>query len=110
MTQARFAAVAGVRRLTQGQYESEVRSPSVKYLAAVGGTGIDLQYTLFGQRATCASADSRGLEKKIFELVEQYAERQPDGRLGYEGRFAMFDYLRGQLLEAGPTALPIQAI
>lgn len=97
MTQAQLSEVAGVRRMAQGLYESGTRSPTVKYLAAIAGAGVDLQYALFGQRISPPAESRRGLEKKIFELVEQFALRQPDGQLGAEGRYAMFDFLRSQM-------------
>ncbi len=83
--------------MAQGLYESGARSPTVKYLAAVAAAGVDLQYTLFGQRVTPLTETQRGLEKQIFELVEQFVQRQPDGQLGAEGRYAMFDFLRSQM-------------
>ena len=97
MTQAQLSEVAGVRRMAQGLYESGTRAPTVKYLAAIAGAGVDLQYALFGQRATVPAENQRGLEKKIFELVEQFVQRQPDGQLGAEGRYAMFDFLRSEM-------------
>lgn len=103
MTQAQLSEVAGVRRMAQGLYESGTRAPTVKYLAAIAGAGVDLQYALFGQRVTLPAENQRGLEKKIFELVEQFVQRQPDGQLGAEGRYAMFDFLRSQMTGANPS-------
>lgn len=97
MTQTALAEVAGIKRMAQGQYESEVRSPTVRYLSAVAGVGLDVQYLLFGSRSAQLPGGSRGLEKKAFELVEVYARQQPDGQLGAEGRYAMFEFLRAYM-------------
>lgn len=97
LNQAQLAEAAGIKRMAQGQYENEVRSPSVKYLAAIASAGIDLHYALFGSKAGPTQEAQRGLEKKVFEMVEQYARQQPDGKLGAEGRYAMFELLRAYL-------------
>lgn len=97
MTQTAFAEVAGIKRMAQGQYESEVRSPTVRYLSAVAAAGIDLHYVLFGSRVAQLPGQQRELEKKAFELVEVYARQQADGQLGAEGRYAMFEFLRAYM-------------
>ena len=97
MNQTELAEVAGIKRMAQGQYESEVRFPTVRYLSAVAGVGLDVQYLLFGSRNPQLLGGSRGIEKKAFELVEVYARQQPDGQLGAEGRYAMFEFLRAYM-------------
>ncbi|SDG56269.1 helix-turn-helix domain-containing protein [Propionivibrio dicarboxylicus] len=103
-TQAQFAEAAGVQRLAQGQYESESRSPTVRFLSAIGNSGIDLNYVLFGRKSPPAAEEQRSLEKRVFELVEKYAQGQPDGRLGAEARYAMFEFLRAYLSTADANA------
>lgn len=100
LNQSQFAAVAGIRRMAQGQYEHESHSPTVRYLAAVASTGIDLHYVLFGSRAIASSQEKRDAERQVFELIEQYAQQQPDGRLGAEARFTMFELLRNAVLQS----------
>ncbi|GAB4062401.1 helix-turn-helix transcriptional regulator [Uliginosibacterium sediminicola] len=97
MSQTALAEVAGIKRMAQGQYESELRSPTVRYLSLVAAVGVDTQYLLFGMRGIQLTASQRGLEKKAFQLVEGYARQQPDGQLGAEGRYAMFELLRAYL-------------
>lgn len=97
LTQAQLAVAAGVQRLAQGQYENEVRSPTVRYLAAIGEKGIDLSYVLFGRKTLLSSEETRSVEKQVFELVEKYALVQPDRKLGAEARYAMFEFLRAYL-------------
>lgn len=100
MSQTQLAEVAGIKRMAQGQYENEVRSPSVKYLSAIADSGIDLHYILFGQRMGPSPDNQRQLEKNVFEMVEQYVQQQPDGQLGAEGRYAMFEFLRAYMGKA----------
>lgn len=94
LNQTQLAEVAGIKRMAQSQYEKEVRSPTIKYLSAIAATGIDLHYLLFGSKASPLAGEQRSLEKRIFSLVEQYAQQQPDGQLGAEGRYAIFELLR----------------
>jgi len=97
LNQAQLAALAGVQRLAQGLYESEARSPSIKYLMAIGESGVDLYFVLFGTRMPVQGENVHRLEKRVFELVEEFAQKQPSGQLGAEGRYAMFVFLRDQL-------------
>lgn len=97
--QTQLAAVAGIRRMAQGQYEHGTRSPTVRYLAAIASVGIDLPYVLFGTRINPSDQDRRSVEKKVFEMVEDYVQQQPEGRLGAEARFTMFDLLRNSALQ-----------
>lgn len=98
--QTQLAEIAGIKRMAQGQYENEVRAPTVKYLSAVAAEGIDLQYVLFGCKTGPSREEQRRLERQVFDLVEQYARQQPDGQLGAEGRFAMFEFLRAYMSRA----------
>lgn len=49
-TQALFAEIGGVGRLTQCQYEQEKTEPSLGYLDKIGGAGVDLVYLLLAIR------------------------------------------------------------
>jgi transcriptional regulator with XRE-family HTH domain len=100
LTQAQLAEAAGIQRLAQGQYENEIRSPTVKYLSAIGCKDVDLSYVLFGRPRSTMTEDQRSLEKRVFDWVERYAQNQPDGKLGAEARYAMFEFLRNYLTGA----------
>ena len=103
LSQAEFAELAEVRRLAQSQYESESTSPTVKYLAAISTAGVDLQYVLFGRKNPIASLsipDQRRVEKKAFDLIEEFARKQPDGQLSSDGRHVLFELLRSYLTRA----------
>ena len=48
--QADFGRLGGVGRTTQVNYESGHTSPTVEYLLALAGHGLDMLYVLTGQR------------------------------------------------------------
>lgn len=54
MSQTQFAAVAGVGKTTQINYESGNRAPDVAYLAAVARIGVDVQYIVTGVRSSAS--------------------------------------------------------
>ena len=51
MNQTDFAAIGGVTKKTQADYEKGATSPTAKYLEAIAAAGADVQYILTGQRA-----------------------------------------------------------
>lgn len=107
LNQTELAEMGGIKRMAQGQYEHEIRSPTVRYLAAVAGAGIDVQYLLFGRDANKPTGEQRALEKRAFEMVEVYAGLQPDGRLGAEGRYAMFELFRASMKRSMEEGRPV---
>lgn len=50
LSQDEFAAVAGVQRRAQGNYERGERAPDAVYLASVAARGADIQYIVCGIR------------------------------------------------------------
>ncbi len=48
ITQEKFAELGGVKKLTQITYEQGKRYPDVRYLMAVGESGVDVCYLLTG--------------------------------------------------------------
>lgn len=102
LSQTALASTGGVKRLAQGQYEKEVSSPSVRYLAAVAAVGIDLQYVLFGRPRDSNSlspVELSRIEGRAFELLEEFIRKQPEANYGAEGRFALFQLFRANLTE-----------
>lgn len=67
--QTDFAALAGVAKTSQFNYEKDERSPDAAYLAAVAAAGVDVLYVLLGQR-TPTAADA--LSEDEAQLLEQY--------------------------------------
>jgi transcriptional regulator with XRE-family HTH domain len=56
LNQEDFAALGGVGRKTQFNYESGERAPDGAYLAALAQHGVDVQYILTGLRASTLTA------------------------------------------------------
>ncbi|RKU01957.1 transcriptional regulator [Burkholderia sp. Nafp2/4-1b] len=82
LSQEEFAAVGGVLRRAQSNYESDERSPDARYLTAVAELGVDVLYVLRGIKAghggeaptaTSFDADER-------ELIEDYRQLNPAGK------------------------------
>lgn len=100
LSQTELADIADTGRLTQYQYEQEVRSPNIKYLSAISSVGIDLAYLLYGVRtedALLSLQEKNEIEKKALSLlVKNEAEL---GNMDDERRFVMFNLLRSQLIE-----------
>lgn len=48
LSQTAFADLAGITKTTQGNYETNKRSPDAAYLAAVAEHGVDVQYVVTG--------------------------------------------------------------
>ena len=103
MTQTEFAAMAGVQRLAQGQYETEMRTPNVHYLSAITYGGANLVYLLFGQFVSnnlVSPEVQRKIERKVFELLEEYVKFRCGGQLSAETRHVLFTLWRDLLAQA----------
>lgn len=72
-TQAQLAAIAGVTKTSQSNYESDKRQPDTGYLAAIAGAGIDVQYVVTGRPAAPIAGDEA-------ELLARYREASPELR------------------------------
>lgn len=102
LSQTALASAGGVKRLAQSQYEKEVSTPTVRYLAAVASAGIDLQYALFGRcrdSNSLSPAERSRIEGRAFELLEEFIRNHPEATYGAEGRFALFQLFRAKLTE-----------
>ncbi|WP_322037223.1 helix-turn-helix domain-containing protein [Burkholderia cepacia] len=72
LSQAAFADVAGVTKTTQGNYETNKRSPDAVYLAAIAEHGVDIQYVVTGRRVadTGVAVDAvKSAVEKAFTMV-----------------------------------------
>ena len=108
-TQAEFAAAGGVGRLSQIQYENESTAPTTRYLFGISNVGVDLTYLFLGIRlrtAPLTTEQEERINKKAFELIEAYAEAQPDRRLGAESRRVLYQVLRSCLVQVELGSLP----
>jgi transcriptional regulator with XRE-family HTH domain len=100
LNQEQLADAASVKRLAQSQYEAEFREPRISYLAAIGAAGVDLYYLLFGRSVDTSILPPKqqtDVERRAFELIEEYAQTQCAGQLSSDGRFVLFRIIRAQL-------------
>lgn len=103
LNQEQLAEFAGIKRLAQSQYEAESREPRVSYLAAIGAAGVDLSFLLFNKSvdsSALAREQQTEVERRAFNLIEEYAQTQCDGQLSADGRFVLFRIIRAQLTRA----------
>lgn len=77
--QADFAAIAGVAKTSQFNYEKGERSPDAEYLAAIAAKGVDVLYVVTGERKPQAT-DSITAEEA--DLISQYRKLDQADRSG----------------------------
>ena len=75
--QGDFAAIAGVAKTSQFNYEKGERSPDAAYLAAVAEKGVDVLYVVTGERKPEAANSFAGDE---IALVSHYRQLPADQR------------------------------
>lgn len=63
---AEFAALAGVHRNTQRNYENGTRELSAEYCKAIAALGIDVQYVVSGVMVTDCPARARRIAELVF--------------------------------------------
>lgn len=73
--QADFAAIAGVAKTSQFNYEKGDRSPDAAYLSAVAEKGVDVLYVVTGERKPLQAGS---LTAEEAELLHHYRQL-PDG-------------------------------
>lgn len=102
LTQSELAEIVGIKRLAQSQYERESSSPTVRYLSAIAQTGINLNQVLFGGLPSFelpSKNEQYRIERQAFEQVEEYVQDQPEGLLGAEARFTLFQLFKSHLTQ-----------
>nr|WP_028201178.1 helix-turn-helix domain-containing protein [Burkholderia pseudomallei] len=80
LSQDEFAAVGGVLRRAQSNYESDERSPDAKYLSAIAGVGADLLYILTGSKQVLAKSENADEDIDELELVRNYRQLNDAGK------------------------------
>lgn len=75
--QADFAALGGVAKTSQFNYEKGERSPDAAYLVAIGAIGVDVLYVLTGTRIPTA-ADALSKDEDV--LLANYRQLDEKGR------------------------------
>lgn len=109
LSQAQLGELGGVARLAQLQYESEVTSPTIRYIAAIAEAGIDLNYLMFGTRFASTSLAPEQMDKiedRAFAWVEAVAEKRPDGKLDARTRRFLVRVVRNILVQIEQGGLP----
>jgi len=102
LNQEEFGEKVGIQRFTQYQYEVEVNSPTVRYLASILEAGVDLTYVLFGIRVNQMALpknEMQEIERKAFDLVD-LSESNLGEKLTSEKRYVMFDLMRSHLIQS----------
>ncbi|PHV34740.1 transcriptional regulator [Janthinobacterium sp. BJB312] len=70
LSQEKFAALAGVTKDTQLNYESGARKPDSDYLIAVCGAGVDSHYLLHGTPSGADLSDEEGELLRGFRALD----------------------------------------
>jgi transcriptional regulator with XRE-family HTH domain len=112
LNQGQLAAVAGTTRLTQSQYEAETQVPRLTYFAAIGGAGVDLYYVLFSRtnaEIALTAEQQIEVERRAFDIVENYVQTKYQGKLSAEGRYVLFQVIRAQMSKSASIGLPLDA-
>lgn len=102
MTQAEFAELGGVKRVSQHLYEQGDRHPDVEYLEALMKHQVDVQYLILGHRATRFGPTQRldftpKLLSDIFRVVDEFARDDYGEPLPLEERLRLFQFLAAAL-------------
>ena len=90
LNQAEFAALGGVARASQTNYEAEQRVPDLRYLAGIGERA-DVLYVVNGKRSDAGSAksiDARSIQI-ILAAIESWAK---------ESRRELTEHFRAELV------------
>lgn len=75
-TQEAFAAIGGVSRRAQANYESGERSPDLKYLAAIERVGADPLYVITGRRSEATVTGEEELLLSGFRAMDAETKRR----------------------------------
>lgn len=62
LSQSEFAAIGGLGKQAQLNYESGARSPDANYLAALTKLGVDVRYVITGERTTQSTTPQEEVE------------------------------------------------
>ncbi|MCD4518941.1 helix-turn-helix domain-containing protein [Burkholderia pseudomallei] len=102
LSQDEFAAIGGVLRRAQSNYESDERSPDAKYLSAIAGLGVDLLYVLTGSKQAPAESSIAKEDADELELVRSYRQLNDAGKAALVA-FVESCFKTGAMVDA-PTA------
>ncbi|WP_257813722.1 helix-turn-helix domain-containing protein [Burkholderia glumae] len=98
MSQAEFAALGGLGKQAQLNYESGTRSPDANYLAALSKAGVDVLYVMTGERAQGAP-----MPDDEAELLKGFRQLNDIGRTAVQASINGF-LLAGTMTISGTPA------
>ncbi|HCI1904150.1 TPA: helix-turn-helix transcriptional regulator [Pseudomonas aeruginosa] len=78
--QGDFAALGGVAKTSQFNYEKGERSPDAEYLAAVSKAGVDVLYVVTGRRLP---AELEALSSAELDLLRFFKGMSPEDRTSF---------------------------
>lgn len=74
--QTDFAAIGGVQKLAQINYESGKRNPDSNYLAAIAEVGADVNYILTGRRLNDSQSRLTANMIKLMDALNETQQRE----------------------------------
>ncbi|MBR8314213.1 helix-turn-helix transcriptional regulator [Burkholderia dolosa] len=98
LSQAEFAALGGLGKQAQLNYEADARSPDANYLAALSKVGVDVLYVVTGQRAQGVP-----MPEDEAELLEGFRQLNEVGRTAVQASINGF-LLAGTMTISGAPA------
>lgn len=98
LSQAEFAALGGLGKQAQLNYESDARSPDANYLAALSKVGVDVLYVITGERTQGAPVPDDEAE-----LLDGFRQLNDIGRTAVQASINGF-LLAGTMTISGAPA------
>lgn len=98
LSQAEFAALGGLGKQAQLNYESDARSPDANYLAALSKVGVDVLYVVTGKRA-----QEGPMPEDEAELLDGFRQLNDVGRTAVQASINGF-LLAGTMTISGAPA------
>lgn len=97
LTQENFAALGGVKRVSQHLYEQDVRVPDLNYLQRLVEHGVDMLYLVLGHKATSPLPDQlvmpAPLLSDIYTVVDEFGRDIAGDPLPLSERLKLFQFL-----------------
>lgn len=98
LTQAAFAELGGVKRVSQHLYEQGERYPDVQYLESLQAHKVDVQFLVLGRRSVGLEKGGRlefspQLLTDIYRVVDEFARNEFGEPLPLEERLRLFHFL-----------------
>jgi transcriptional regulator with XRE-family HTH domain len=111
LTQEEFAALGGVKRVSQHFYEQDVRVPDMSYLMSLKAGGVDVWFLISGSRIQPATDGQlpRSVYVSAFRAVDELGRDTNGDALPLAERARNFDFLIS-LLQREPESVSLDEI